>query len=80
MGLPKGRTNNMQGKPSVALNKLSRDMRVTITEFLQDSWPEVRKEFHKLSGKDKWMFYEKLLSYATPKLQAQAIELDFGFE
>jgi len=80
MGLPKGRTNNKEGRPPGAVNKLSKEMRENITDFLQDNWVDVVKEFKKLKGKDKLLFYRDLLPYVIPKLQAQAIELGFAFD
>lgn len=79
MGLPKGRTNNRQGKPAGTLNKMSRDMKQTIHEFLKECWPEVLTEFHKLKGKDKLNFYKDLMQYDLPKMQAMAVsgEIDF---
>lgn len=77
MGLRKGMTNNKQGKPKGAVNKLSKDMRQTITDFLQDHWPEVEKEFSKLKGRDKVNFYRDLLQYSIPKMQAVAVALEF---
>jgi hypothetical protein len=77
MGLRKGMTNNKQGKPPGAVNKLSKDMRQTITDFLTDHWPEVEKEFCKLKGRDKVNFYRDLLQYSIPKMQAVAVALEF---
>lgn len=77
MGLHKGMTNNRAGKPRGAVNKLSKDTRQTITDFLQTSWPEVEREFHKLRGRDKLNFYKDLLQYAVPKMQAVSMELEF---
>lgn len=80
MGLKKGMTNNKAGKPPGALNKLSRDMRQTITDFLQNNWPEVEKEFRKLDGKNKLNFYKELLQYAIPKMAAYNVDANMSFE
>jgi hypothetical protein len=77
MGLHKGRTNNPEGKPPGALNKLSKDLRVSITDFLQDHFNEVITEWGKLKGKDKLQFYRELIQYSVPKMQAVAIESEF---
>ena len=79
MGLKKGQCNNRAGKPIGALNRINRDMKQTIHDFLQDSWPEVLAEFHKLSGRDKCNFYKDLMQYDVPKKQAVAVsgEIDF---
>ena len=73
MGLKKGQCNNRAGKPIGALNRMNRDMKQTIHEFLKDSWPEVLQEFHKLNGRDKCNFYKDLMQYDLPKQQAVAV-------
>lgn len=78
MGLRKGMTNNKAGKPKGAVNKLNKDMRQTIADFLINHWPEVEKEFTKLKGRDKVNFYRDLLQYHIPKMQAVAVELEFN--
>lgn len=77
MGLRKGMTNNKQGKPKGAVNKLNKDMRQTISDFLTDHWPEVEKEFSKLKGRDMVNFYRDLLQYSIPKMQAVAVAIEF---
>jgi hypothetical protein len=70
MGLRKGQTNNPNGRPAGALNKVTKDLRINITEFLENHFDEVIKEWYKLKGKEKLMFYRDLLQYAVPKLQS----------
>lgn len=77
MGLPKGRTNNRAGKPKGTLNKLPRDLRQSITDFLNENFEEVLIEWGKLGGRDKVNFYKDLLQYAIPKLQNVEIDTDF---
>ena len=80
MGLKKGMTNNPKGKPPGTLNKLSRDMKQTIHEFLTENWDEVVIEFHKLKGKDKLNFYKDMMQYALPKMQAMAVSGELNFK
>jgi len=68
---------NTKGRPKGSLNRLSRDMKITIIEFLEDRWPEVVNEFDKLKGRDKIKIYLELLSYGVPKMQAVQMEIDF---
>ena len=77
MGLRKGMTNNKKGKPKGVVNKLNKDLRLSISEFLNNNFDEVIKEWKKLSGKDKVNFYRDLLQYEIPKKQAVAVALDF---
>lgn len=79
MGLRKGQCNNRGGKPVGALNKMSRDMKLTIHEFLTENWDEVVIEFHKLKGKDKLNFYKDMMQYDLPKMQAMAVSGELNF-
>lgn len=80
MGLRKGMTNNKAGKPKGAVNKLNKDMRQTISDFLTDHWPEVEQEFSKLKGRDKVNFYRDLLQYHIPKMAAVAVSGEINFK
>ncbi len=57
------------GRQPNSINKLSRDLRVNITEFLTDHFDEVVEEWKKLHGRDKLNFYRDLLKFAVPQLQ-----------
>ncbi|HQO43924.1 MAG TPA: hypothetical protein PLY12_13155, partial [Bacillota bacterium] len=66
--------------PPGTLNKLSRDMKQTIHEFLTENWDEVVIEFHKLKGKDKLNFYKDMMQYDLPKMQAMAVSGELNFK
>jgi predicted SpoU family rRNA methylase len=74
MGLPKGITNNREGRPLGALNKITKNLRGDITSFLENNFEEVIKEWQKLEGKEKLTFYRDLLQYAVPKLQSMEMQ------
>lgn len=73
MGLPKGKTNNRNGRPTGSLNKISGDLRERITEFLENNFDEVIAEWKRLKGKEKLMFYKDLIHYSLPVLQKTEI-------
>ena len=77
MGLHKGHTNNPDGRPPGALNKMSRKLRQNLTEFLENNFDIVIKEWKKLRGKDKVSFYRDLLQYAIPKMQSVGLYSEF---
>ena len=77
MGLRKGQTNNRAGKPKGAINRLNKDLRLSISEFLSNNFDQVVNDWKKLSGKDKVNFYRDLLQYEVPKKQAVAVALEF---
>jgi len=55
-----------QGTP----NKLTKELREAINNFLTDNIKEIQKNFDLLEPKDKLYFIEKILSYTLPKMQS----------
>lgn len=78
MGLKKGMTNNPNGRKVGALNRINKDLRISITEFLESNFDEVVSEWNNLDGKEKLSFYKDLLKYSVPTLQST--ELKTGFD
>ena len=69
----KGHTNNPKGRPAGKPNKVTADLRQRITTFLEDQWQTLETEFSGLEAKDKLVFFERLLQYSLPKLQATTL-------
>jgi len=66
------------GRTKGSLNKISDDLRLSITEFLQNNFEEVVNTWHKSeNSKEKLNFYKDLLKYAIPVLQTTTLETDF---
>jgi hypothetical protein len=77
MGLPKGRTNNPGGKPKGATSKVNRDLKASISLFLENNWAKIEKDIKALDPFQRVQIYERLLSYSLPRLKSidQTIEL-----
>lgn len=69
MGLHKGQTNNKEGRPIGAVNKVTKELRQRINDFLSENWEQVAIDFSELQPKERLHFYEKLMQYSIPKLQ-----------
>jgi hypothetical protein len=76
MGLPKGRTNNLNGRKKGSKNKVTADLRAAITEFLQGNFAMVETNFKSLQPGQQIKFYIDLLGYAIPKLQNTTLQSD----
>lgn len=76
MGLPKGRTNNPNGRPEGSENKITADLRRGISNFLSENWERMQKDFDSLEPKERLAFYEKLLQYGLPRLQSTHLTND----
>ena len=73
MGLQKGQTNNKNGRAKGSQNKVTKDLRVWVTDFLNENLEQVQKDFKVLEPKERILFFEKLLKYSLPTLQATTI-------
>ena len=77
MGLPKGRTNNPNGRPFGAKSKVTTELRKRINDFLTDNWDKLQQDFEQLEPKERVNFYEKLLQYGLPKMQHTQLTGEF---
>lgn len=77
MGLKKGQTNNPGGRPTGSTNKISKDLRQSITDFLNENFDKIKADMIKLEPKDRCKFYIDLLKYAVPTLQSTQLTTDF---
>jgi len=64
------------GREPGTKNKVTLQLRQRITTFLEDQWQNLETEFSGLESKDKLVFFERLLQYAIPKLQATTLTTD----
>jgi len=74
--MPKGRTNNPDGRPPGKPNKVTQELRERIKLFLDNSWPTVQKDFKKLKPVERVAIYEKLLKYVVPVQKESLIDLN----
>ena len=68
-GRPKGlpRTG---GRKAGTSNKVTKDLRETISRFLEQNTGKMQEEYEKLDSKDKLAFLEKMIKYSLPALTA----------
>ena len=66
MGLTKGKTNNPNGRPLGAKNKISEKTRSMMADFVNANIEDIQAEYDKLEPKEKLYFFEKILKYILP--------------
>lgn len=77
MAFEKGVSGNVNGRPAGATNKTSGKLRQVITDFLEQRFEQIVKDFEQLEPKDRIKVFTDLLQYSVPKLQAMQLETDF---
>lgn len=78
MGLPKGMTNNPNGRPKGAVDKVNRDLRAKVNQLIEVNFETIQTDIDNLEGKDRLMFIEKLLKYCLPTLQSVESKTDLS--
>lgn len=63
----KGHTNNVNGRPKGVPNKITKDLKALINDFLNDEWQTIKEDFKSLPPFQRILYFEKLLSYCIPK-------------
>ena len=57
-------------------NKITRDLKQTINDFLNNNIDSLQDNFNQLDAKDKINFIERLLRYSIPRMADNSITLD----
>ena len=66
----KGKTNNPNGRPRGATNKVTRPLKESLALYLELEWPKIQKDIKALEPFQRVQVYEKLLSYTMPRLKS----------
>jgi len=61
------------GRKKGTPNEVTQELRERVLFFLSDNWSLIQSDFKKLEPKDRFIFYERLMSYGLPKLQSVGI-------
>jgi hypothetical protein len=83
MGLPKGKTNNLKGRPKGSKNKVTKDTRGFIIEALEKVSETIIADLEGLSPKDRVSSFFKLLEFVEAKKRPVVVDerlSDYDFE
>jgi hypothetical protein len=70
MGLKKGQTNNVAGRPKGKANKVTTEMRTWLSGLIDKNRRQFESDLKRLEAKDRLIIIERLIAYCVPKLQA----------
>ena len=72
----KGISGNPHGRPQKALNKVSRPLKMRISEFLEEHFNELPGIWQKLTPQQRIKMFTELLPFVLPKVSS--IDLDIN--
>lgn len=77
MPFKKGQSGNLNGRTKGSTNRVTKQLRESITSFLENNFERLESDFDSLTPRDRIKFYCELLQYGLPKLQTVQLETDF---
>ena len=78
MGQRKGKTGNPLGRPKGSPNKVTTDLRTFINELLDSNRKQITEDMKCLEPHQRIAIFEKLLSFAIPKIQSIETKVDLN--
>ncbi|AEI49720.1 hypothetical protein [Runella slithyformis] len=75
MGLHKGQTNNLKGRPKGVGNKLNNDLKSRIAQIVENGFEAIESDLEALEAKDRINAYLKFLEYLVPKQRETKIDI-----
>jgi len=76
MPFEKGNSGNPTGRPPGTKNKTTEEIREKISDFLTESWGQVKDDFQLMDPEKRLYFFEKLLKYSIPPLQSITMQTE----
>lgn len=67
MGLQKGQTNNLNGRPKGSKNKVTGDVKKFVQDILSKNCAQIQKDLQEVDAPTRLKFFVSLLPYVIPK-------------
>ena len=74
--MPKGKTNNPNGRPAGSPNKITAEVRQSLQSALSGEIEKIGKLLESLEPKERLEIIVKLLQYILPRLESETVNLD----
>jgi len=76
MGLPKGKTNNPDGRPKGTPNRTTAQIKELLNEFVSMNLEDIQEQYNQLEPREKLQFFERVLKYVVPQQQSYVENID----
>ncbi len=70
MGLPKGRTNNLKGRPKGSKNRSGKDLLESLNEIIADNLDSFKNDVADLPSQERINVMLRLFDFVVPKTQS----------
>lgn len=74
--MPKGKTNNPNGRPKGTPNRITQDVRAWLSAVIDGNRKQMERDLKTLEPKDRLQMLEKLMQYVIPKQQTVRADLE----
>lgn len=78
MGLQKGKTNNLNGRPKGVLNKTTKEIKEAINLIVSNNIDKLQDDIDSLEPKDRIKVICDLFKYVVPSLSSSELKTDFN--
>ena len=78
MGLPKGKTNNPDGRPKGTPNRTTSEIKELLNKFISENLEDIQEQYNQLEPREKLHFFERVLKYVVPQQQSYTENIDIS--
>ena len=76
----KGQSGNPSGRKPGVSNKITKELRDRIKDFLEGKWSQIEDDFENLEPEKRVALFEKLLQYVLPRMASMDLEGELDFK
>lgn len=76
----KGQSGNPSGRKPGVSNKITKELRDRIKDFLEGKWSQIEDDFENLEPEKRVALFEKLLTYILPRMATIDLDADIDMK
>ena len=80
MAFKKGQSGNPSGRKPGVSNKITKELRDRIKDFLEGKWSQIEDDFENLEPEKRVALFEKLLQFVLPRMASMDLEGELDFK
>lgn len=76
----KGQSGNPSGRKPGVSNKITKELRDRIKDFLEGKWSQIEDDFENLEPEKRVALFEKLLTFILPRMATIDLDADIDLK